>query len=86
MADEANAIKVDCETALSAAMPALKAAEEALKAIDKNDITNIKTVKVPPPAVEMVLTGVMILLKEKPESKLDPATGKKRQEWWKLAQ
>lgn len=78
MADEANAIKVDCEAALAEAMPALRAAEEALKAIDKKDITNIKTVLTPPPAVEMVLTGVMILLRHKPESKLDPATGKKK--------
>jgi dynein heavy chain len=35
MADDANEIKMDCEAALSEAMPALKAAEEALKAITK---------------------------------------------------
>lgn len=62
MADEANAIKTDCEGALSAAMPALRAAEEALKAITKNDITNIKSVQVAPPAVVKVMSGVMILL------------------------
>lgn len=62
MADEANAIKTDCESALAEAMPALRAAEEALKAITKGDITNIRTVLVPPPAVEKVMTGVMILL------------------------
>jgi hypothetical protein len=44
MADEANAIKVDCETALAEAIPALEAAKEALNAITKNDITEIKTV------------------------------------------
>jgi len=86
MADEANAIKTDCEGALAEAMPALRAAEEALKAITKGDITNIKTVQVPPPAVEKVMSGVMILLRQKPEMKMDPATGKKKAEWWKLAQ
>jgi len=86
MADEANYIKTDCEEALAVAMPALRAAEEALKAITKGDITNIRTVLVPPAAVEKVMTGVMILLRQKPEMKMDPATGKKKAEWWKLAQ
>ena len=77
MADEANKIKVDCESALAEAIPTLRAAELALKAITKNDITNIKTVQVPPADVEMVLSGVMILIDVKPDSKMDPATGKK---------
>jgi len=33
IADEANAIKTDCETKLAEAIPALKAAEEAVKCI-----------------------------------------------------
>ena len=38
------------------------AAEEALKQISKKDITEIKTVQKPHPAVVMVMSGVCVLL------------------------
>lgn len=74
MADDANAIKVDCETALAEAIPALEAAKEALNAITKNDITEIKTVQNAHVDVVMVMQGVCILLGQPPDSKMDPAT------------
>ena len=43
-ADEANAIKANCEGELAKAMPALEAAIKALDAITKNDVTNMKSV------------------------------------------
>jgi len=82
MADEANAIKMECEAALAEALPALEAAKEALNAITKNDITEIKTVKSPHVDVIMVMTGVCILLNVPPVSKMDPLTQKKVQDWW----
>lgn len=74
MADEANAIKTDCEAALAEAIPALEAAKEALNAITKNDITEIKTVQNAHVDVVMVMQGVCILLNQGPDSKMDPAT------------
>lgn len=85
MADEANAIKTDCEAALADAIPALRAAEEALNAITKNDITEIKTIAKPHKDVEMVMQGVMILLGEKPDKKMDGATGQRIVDYWKPA-
>lgn len=82
MADDANAIKMDCEAALAEAIPALEAAKEALNAITKNDITEIKTVKSPHVDVIMVMTGVCILMNVTPISKMDPTTQKKVQDWW----
>jgi len=82
MADDANAIKMDCEAALAEALPALEAAKEALNAITKNDITEIKTVKSPHVDVIMVMTGVCILLDTPPASKMDPLTQKKVQDYW----
>ena len=77
MADEANAIKLDCEGALAEAMPALEAAKKALNAIEKNDITKLKTVNTAHPDVAMVMNGVCILLGEPCITKTDPATQKK---------
>lgn len=45
----------DAQSELSKAIPALSAAAEALKKLNKNDITEIKGFANPPPAVSMVL-------------------------------
>jgi dynein heavy chain len=50
---------------LNKAIPALAAAAEALKKLNKADITEIKSFSQPPDAVRMVLEGVCILLGEK---------------------
>lgn len=50
---------------MSKAIPALNAAAEALKKLNKNDITEIKGFANPPAAVVMVLEAVCILLGEK---------------------
>lgn len=73
-ADEANAIKVDCEKELAEAMPVLEAANKALNCITKNDITILKKLLSPPEDVKMVLSAVCVLMKLKPEGKMDPNT------------
>ena len=50
---------------MSKAIPALNAAAEALKKLNKADITEIKGFAKPPEAVMMVLEAVCILLGEK---------------------
>lgn len=76
-ADKTEGIKNDCQTELDKAMPALRAAAKALEAIDKKDITELKTIKVFNPDVDMVMSSVCIMMGIKPESKMDPATQKK---------
>jgi dynein heavy chain, axonemal len=46
-------------------MPMLLEAEEALKKINKNDITEIKGYANPHPIVQMVMEAVCVLLNEK---------------------
>ena len=62
---EVKLIADDAQAELSKAIPALKAAADALKKLNKNDITEIKGFANPPPAVAMVLEAVCILLGEK---------------------
>ena len=62
---EIKAIKDEAQAELGKAMPMLLEAEEALKKINKNDITEIKGYANPHPIVLMVLEAVCILLNEK---------------------
>lgn len=47
-ATKVQAIKDECEADLAEALPALKAAVEALNTLTKNDITEVKGMKSPP--------------------------------------
>ena len=63
-------------------MPALRAAEEALKAISQKDITMIKTVLNPTADTLMVMSAVLILLRIEPLKKMNPETQKKESFYW----
>ncbi len=53
--------KGEAEVALMEAMPALEAAKLALEDLDRNDITEIRAFKNPPPQVELVCNCIVIL-------------------------
>ena len=82
IADEASAIKLDCETELSAAIPALKAAEDAVNCITKADIAVLKGLGKPPPDVKNVTMVVCMFMGKQPESKMNPETQKKEKDYW----
>lgn len=54
----AQAIKDDCESDLAEALPALNAANDALKTLKPADITLVKSMKNPPYAVKLVMESV----------------------------
>ena len=66
IAAQANAIKIDAQADLDEALPAFEGAVKALKALSKNDITEIKSFAKPPPLVQTVLEAVCILKGAKP--------------------
>lgn len=74
IADQAAAIKKDCETQLAEAIPALKAAEDAVNCITKGDIAILKQMGKPPADVKNVLSVVCMLQGIKPEMKMNPDT------------
>ncbi len=73
-ADKAKVIKDDCEEKLNEAMPILNEALAALKVLNKNDITNLKTMMSPVPQVKSVMQAICILRKIEPPKRMDPAT------------
>ena len=65
---QAAAVKViadDAQADLDKALPALEAAVSALSALNKNDITEIKSFAKPPPLVQTTMEAVCILKGEK---------------------
>lgn len=59
-------IKNEAEKDLRQVKPMLHAAEASLKALNKNDIIEVKTMKRPPPGVVLVIEAVCIVKDVKP--------------------
>jgi len=83
IADEANFIKTDCETQLAEAIPALKAAEDAVNCITKGDIAQLKGMANPPKDVKLVTGVVCMFMDIKPEMTMNKETQKKEKDYWK---
>lgn len=64
--DDAAAIRDDCQKDLDEAMPSYYAAVDALKALRRQDIDEIKRFANPPEPVKLVMDAVLVLLQEKP--------------------
>ncbi|CAM9110379.1 unnamed protein product, partial [Ectocarpus fasciculatus] len=69
-AAEANELKEQCEAGLAEAIPALEAAERALRALDKSDIVEMKAMKKPSLAIKSVMAACCIMLGVKPDKKM----------------
>jgi dynein heavy chain len=67
MQQQTQAIADAAQAELAEAMPALQAAIDSLKALNKNDIVEIKSFPKPPPLVQMTMEAVCILKQEKPD-------------------
>ncbi|KAL7297685.1 hypothetical protein TKK_0009351 [Trichogramma kaykai] len=66
-AEMTEALEQEARKDLEAALPALQEAQNALAALNKNDINEIKVFNKPPPLVRFVLEAVCLLLGEKPD-------------------
>eukprot|EP01038_Epipyxis_sp_PR26KG_P008094 gene8094-10963_t len=69
-ATEATELKNSCEADLAEAIPALEAAERALKNLDKSDITEMKAMKKPSMAIKMTMAAISIMLLVAPDKKV----------------
>ncbi|KAK5863728.1 hypothetical protein PBY51_000737 [Eleginops maclovinus] len=82
-ANEAQALKNECESDLAEAIPALEAALSALNTLKPSDVTIVKSMKNPPSGVKMVMSAVCVMKEIKPDKIADPAgTGKKVLDYW----
>ncbi|XP_041362756.1 dynein heavy chain 3, axonemal-like isoform X2 [Gigantopelta aegis] len=83
----AQAIKDECESELAEAIPALEAAISALNTLKPQDITMVKSMKSPPPAVKLVMEAICVMLNVKSERKPDPGgSGKMIEDFWTPSQ
>ncbi|XP_030590036.1 dynein heavy chain 12, axonemal [Archocentrus centrarchus] len=82
-ANEAQALKDECESDLAEAIPALEAALSALDTLKPSDVTIVKSMKNPPSGVKLVMAAVCVMKEIKPDKIADPAgTGKKVFDYW----
>ncbi|KAK1794827.1 hypothetical protein P4O66_009897, partial [Electrophorus voltai] len=79
----AKAIKDECEGDLAEAMPALEAALSALDTLKPADITVVKSMQNPPPAIKLVMESICVMKGIKAERKPDPGgSGKMIEDYW----
>ncbi|XP_045146064.1 dynein axonemal heavy chain 12 [Echinops telfairi] len=82
-AEEAQALKNECESDLAEAIPALEAALSALDTLKPADITIVKSMKNPPSGVKLVMAAICVMKDIKPEKISDPSgTGGKVLDYW----
>ena len=65
--EETQAIAADAQKDLDTALPALENANKALDALDKSDISEVRTFAKPPPLVLTVMESVCILFAQRPD-------------------
>ena len=85
-AEEAAAIKSECENDLAQALPLLNAALAALDTLKKSDIDLVKSMKNPPDGVKLVLESVCVMKDLKPDKIPDPSgSGRMIFDYWKTS-
>ncbi|XP_044749962.1 dynein axonemal heavy chain 1-like [Coccinella septempunctata] len=75
-------IAEDAKRDLAEAMPALLAAEESLKQLNKNDITEVRAMKRPPGGVVYVIESICIVKNIKPIKVAGTKIGEKILDYW----
>lgn len=64
-------------------MPALRAAEDALKVLDKKQLDLLKTMKKPPNIIRVVMKALCLIMYPNPTEKVkNPETLKIEVDWW----
>ncbi|KAK3519072.1 hypothetical protein QTP70_016355, partial [Hemibagrus guttatus] len=82
-ANEAQALKNECESDLAEAIPALEAALSALNTLKPSDITIVKAMKNPPSGVKLVMAAVCVMKDIRPDKINDPSgKTKKVEDYW----
>ena len=71
----AKAIKDECDRELAEAIPILESAIAALNTLTTKDISLVKSMANPPPAIKMVMEAICSIKGIKPDRVPDPATG-----------
>ncbi|CAB3221174.1 unnamed protein product [Arctia plantaginis] len=83
MATETTAMAEDAMRDLEEAMPALRAAEQALQELNRNDIVEVKAMKKPPQGVVLVIESLCVVFDIKPIKEPGASFGEKILNYWK---
>ncbi|KAJ8259834.1 hypothetical protein GJAV_G00174010 [Gymnothorax javanicus] len=81
-AEKAHAIATDAQKDLDEALPALDAALESLKSLNKNDVTEVRAMQRPPQGVKLVMEALCIMKGIKPKKVPGDKPGTKVDDYW----
>ncbi|CAH8652543.1 unnamed protein product [Schistosoma rodhaini] len=81
-AHECQTIRDDAQRDLDEALPALYESLEALKSLNKNDITEVRAMMRPPEGVRLVIEAVCIMKDVKPKKVAGDKPGVKIDDYW----
>lgn len=81
-AEEAAGMEDECSKDLAQAVPMLEEALQALNTLKPTDITLVKSMKNPPNPIKLVMAAVCVMKGVAPDRVNDPATGKKKLDYW----
>ncbi|XP_037871312.1 dynein axonemal heavy chain 1 isoform X2 [Bombyx mori] len=83
MAAETTAMAEDAQRDLDEALPALRAAEQALQELNRNDIVEVKALKKPPAGVILVIESLCVVFDIKPIKEPGATFGVKVLNYWR---
>ncbi|XP_077458505.1 dynein axonemal heavy chain 1 [Stigmatopora argus] len=78
----AGEIAADAQRDLDEALPALDAATNSLKSLNKNDVTEVRAMQRPPQGVRLVIEAVCIMKDAKPKKVPGEKPGSKVDDYW----
>ncbi|XP_061640432.1 dynein axonemal heavy chain 1 isoform X2 [Phyllopteryx taeniolatus] len=78
----AGEIASDAQRDLDEALPALEAATNSLKSLNKNDVTEVRAMQRPPHGVKLVIEAVCIMKDAKPKKVPGEKPGTKVDDYW----
>ncbi|XP_035245196.1 dynein heavy chain 1, axonemal isoform X1 [Anguilla anguilla] len=81
-AHKAHAIATDAQKDLDEALPALDAALDSLKSLNKNDVTEVRAMQRPPQGVKLVIEALCIIKGIKPKKVPGEKPGTKVDDYW----
>ena len=79
-AEQCAGTRASCMQEYEVALPALHAAEGALRRLDKRDLNEMRGMRVPPPNVKVVIASVCVMLGEAPS--VISTGGRSRRDYW----
>lgn len=84
-ADESKKTKLQCEDTLNRMVPILNQAISSIDTIDKEDLSQLRSMNHPPKSIKIAFRIICIFLEVEPVPKMSSKTSKPKLSYWRAA-